>query len=137
MLDLNLNCLPSIYDETVTDESNSSVVNVETSSNDDYFWNRRSRDGCVTYNFSILKTQRDERYECEETRESNIQWNRQVTMQFFPKIIEVPEERSMLMQQQETQQVKKVSRRGPRPKSSQYRGVTFYRRTGRWESHIW
>ncbi|KAK1286248.1 Floral homeotic protein APETALA 2 [Acorus calamus] len=34
------------------------------------------------------------------------------------------------------QQVKK-SRRGPRSKSSQYRGVTFYRRTGRWESHIW
>ncbi|KAI3705171.1 hypothetical protein L1987_75404 [Smallanthus sonchifolius] len=29
------------------------------------------------------------------------------------------------------------SRRGPRSKSSPYRGVTFYRRTGRWESHIW
>ncbi|KAL0381855.1 UNVERIFIED_CONTAM: Floral homeotic protein APETALA 2 [Sesamum angustifolium] len=26
---------------------------------------------------------------------------------------------------------------GPRSRSSQYRGVTFYRRTGRWESHIW
>ncbi|AQK79138.1 AP2-like ethylene-responsive transcription factor TOE3 isoform X2 [Zea mays] len=34
------------------------------------------------------------------------------------------------------QQAKK-SRRGPRSRSSQYRGVTFYRRTGRWESHIW
>ncbi|XP_042409213.1 APETALA2-like protein 3 [Zingiber officinale] len=34
------------------------------------------------------------------------------------------------------QQVKKI-RRGPRSRSSQYRGVTFYRRTGRWESHIW
>ncbi|XP_021910160.1 LOW QUALITY PROTEIN: ethylene-responsive transcription factor RAP2-7-like [Carica papaya] len=34
------------------------------------------------------------------------------------------------------QKVKK-SRRGPRSRSSQYRGVTFYRRTGRWESHIW
>uniref|UniRef100_A0A0E0AHF0 AP2/ERF domain-containing protein n=1 Tax=Oryza glumipatula TaxID=40148 RepID=A0A0E0AHF0_9ORYZ len=31
----------------------------------------------------------------------------------------------------------KKSRRGPRSRSSQYRGVTFYRRTGRWESHIW
>ncbi|KAI3520060.1 hypothetical protein L1887_09281 [Cichorium endivia] len=31
----------------------------------------------------------------------------------------------------------KKSRRGPPSKSSQYRGVTFYRRTGRWESHIW
>ncbi|TVU14044.1 hypothetical protein EJB05_37489, partial [Eragrostis curvula] len=30
----------------------------------------------------------------------------------------------------------KMSRRGPRPRSSQYRGVTFYRRTGRWESRI-
>ncbi|XP_044480020.1 ethylene-responsive transcription factor RAP2-7-like isoform X4 [Mangifera indica] len=38
--------------------------------------------------------------------------------------------------QQPSQAVKK-SRRGPRSKSSQYRGVTFYRRTGRWESHIW
>lgn len=31
----------------------------------------------------------------------------------------------------------KKSRRGPRSKSSEYRGVTYYRRTGRWESHIW
>ncbi|KAJ0084758.1 hypothetical protein Patl1_30796 [Pistacia atlantica] len=38
--------------------------------------------------------------------------------------------------QQPSQAVKK-SRRGPRSRSSQYRGVTFYRRTGRWESHIW
>ncbi|KAJ6831110.1 AP2-like ethylene-responsive transcription factor TOE3 [Iris pallida] len=35
------------------------------------------------------------------------------------------------------QQQMKKSRRGPRSRSSQYRGVTFYRRTGRWESHIW
>lgn len=41
-----------------------------------------------------------------------------------------------LMQQKRQQPVKK-SRRGPRSRSSQYRGVTFYRRTGRWESHIW
>ncbi|KAG2690304.1 hypothetical protein I3760_09G179700 [Carya illinoinensis] len=39
-------------------------------------------------------------------------------------------------EQQHRPQVKK-SRRGPRSRSSQYRGVTFYRRTGRWESHIW
>ncbi|XP_072996594.1 APETALA2-like protein 5 isoform X1 [Typha latifolia] len=37
----------------------------------------------------------------------------------------------------ETSQPMKKSRRGPRSRSSQYRGVTFYRRTGRWESHIW
>ncbi|XP_065856582.1 APETALA2-like protein 3 [Euphorbia lathyris] len=38
--------------------------------------------------------------------------------------------------EQQRPQVRK-SRRGPRSRSSQYRGVTFYRRTGRWESHIW
>uniref|UniRef100_A0A1D1Y8Y3 Floral homeotic protein APETALA 2 n=2 Tax=Anthurium amnicola TaxID=1678845 RepID=A0A1D1Y8Y3_9ARAE len=37
----------------------------------------------------------------------------------------------------EVSQTMKKSRRGPRSRSSQYRGVTFYRRTGRWESHIW
>ncbi|XP_042384215.1 APETALA2-like protein 3 isoform X2 [Zingiber officinale] len=35
------------------------------------------------------------------------------------------------------QQQAKKGRRGPPSRSSQYRGVTFYRRTGRWESHIW
>ncbi|OIT38055.1 PREDICTED: floral homeotic protein APETALA 2-like isoform X2 [Nicotiana attenuata] len=39
--------------------------------------------------------------------------------------------------QQQQQHPMKKSRRGPRSRSSQYRGVTFYRRTGRWESHIW
>lgn len=39
--------------------------------------------------------------------------------------------------QVQKQTVAKKSRRGPRSRSSQYRGVTFYRRTGRWESHIW
>ncbi|XWS43640.1 hypothetical protein CRYUN_Cryun16bG0121000 [Craigia yunnanensis] len=49
------------------------------------------------------------------------------------------EQRIIVQQQHQVQfrqQVKK-SRRGPRSKSSQYRGVTYYRRTGRWESHIW
>ncbi|XWS66944.1 hypothetical protein CRYUN_Cryun05aG0243800 [Craigia yunnanensis] len=49
------------------------------------------------------------------------------------------EQKIVTQQQQQVQlrqQVKK-SRRGPRSRSSQYRGVTFYRRTGRWESHIW
>ncbi|XP_074365302.1 APETALA2-like protein 3 isoform X1 [Apium graveolens] len=143
MLDLNLNCFSSIYEEIVpkdkdkipTDESgtsNSSVV--ETSNNDDYRSNRRCRDGFVTYNFNILKTRDDQPHESEETRE-NDQENREVIRQFFPR--EVAEERSVLMQPHETHQIKKASRRGPRPKSSQYRGVTFYRRTGRWESHIW
>nr|ASK12224.1 AP2-like ethylene-responsive transcription factor [Petunia axillaris subsp. axillaris] len=47
-----------------------------------------------------------------------------------------PQQQQYQQQQQQQQPVKK-SRRGPRSRSSQYRGVTFYRRTGRWESHIW
>ncbi|KAI4351201.1 hypothetical protein L6164_005580 [Bauhinia variegata] len=46
------------------------------------------------------------------------------------------EQAEMRILQQKQPQVRK-SRRGPRSRSSQYRGVTFYRRTGRWESHIW
>ncbi|KAK4790117.1 hypothetical protein SAY86_017421 [Trapa natans] len=42
-----------------------------------------------------------------------------------------------LMKLQQQKQQARKSRRGPRSRSSQYRGVTFYRRTGRWESHIW
>ncbi|XP_057781698.1 AP2-like ethylene-responsive transcription factor TOE3 isoform X6 [Salvia miltiorrhiza] len=46
--------------------------------------------------------------------------------------------RTVMPAQQQVQQVQaRKSRRGPRSRSSQYRGVTFYRRTGRWESHIW
>ncbi|XP_031252804.1 APETALA2-like protein 2 isoform X1 [Pistacia vera] len=45
-------------------------------------------------------------------------------------------EQELKVVQQKQQQVRK-SRRGPRSRSSQYRGVTFYRRTSRWESHIW
>ncbi|OVA18183.1 AP2/ERF domain [Macleaya cordata] len=49
-----------------------------------------------------------------------------------------PEVKVVQQQQpQQQQQQPKKSRRGPRSRSSQYRGVTFYRRTGRWESHIW
>jgi AP2-like factor, euAP2 lineage len=69
---------------------------------------------------------------------------------FFPQDLRVFQQQLQLQQQQVQQhqlqqqqqqpnqqpQVKK-SRRGPRSRSSQYRGVTFYRRTGRWESHIW
>ncbi|XP_042408833.1 APETALA2-like protein 1 isoform X2 [Zingiber officinale] len=47
-----------------------------------------------------------------------------------------PKQWQQLQPQLQQQQMKK-SRRGPRSRSSQYRGVTFYRRTGRWESHIW
>ncbi|XP_047979915.1 ethylene-responsive transcription factor RAP2-7-like [Salvia hispanica] len=45
-----------------------------------------------------------------------------VTRELFPASVHAPPRKG---------------RRGPRSRSSQYRGVTFYRRTGRWESHIW
>uniref|UniRef100_A0A1J3HFU5 AP2-like ethylene-responsive transcription factor TOE3 n=2 Tax=Noccaea caerulescens TaxID=107243 RepID=A0A1J3HFU5_NOCCA len=79
-----------------------------------------------------------------------------VTRNFFPGQIVEPEAREVSgtsftcvrqsdpsgsgrpeKQEPEIQPPVKKSRRGPRSRSSQYRGVTFYRRTGRWESHIW
>ncbi|KAL8162191.1 hypothetical protein V2J09_013680 [Rumex salicifolius] len=50
---------------------------------------------------------------------------------------QTPPEMRILQQQVIQKQQVRRSRRGPRSRSSQYRGVTFYRRTGRWESHIW
>ncbi|KAL5223895.1 hypothetical protein ABZP36_010534 [Zizania latifolia] len=70
-----------------------------------------------------------------------------VTQQFFPAAAAAAEARQQLTMEQchvaavaAEQWVRPPSRktrRGPRSRSSQYRGVTFYRRTGRWESHIW
>ena len=40
-------------------------------------------------------------------------------------------------QQQPAAAMLQRPRKSRRGRSSQYRGVTFYRRTGRWESHIW
>ncbi|KAF6993357.1 hypothetical protein CFC21_010261 [Triticum aestivum] len=67
---------------------------------------------------------------------------------FFRPAAPPPDMRILQLQQQQAHApppppppaqppVAKKSRRGPRSRSSQYRGVTFYRRTGRWESHIW
>ncbi|URD77670.1 AP2 domain containing protein [Musa troglodytarum] len=50
---------------------------------------------------------------------------------------EAEAEAKLLLHRQQQPQPARKSRRGPRSRSSQYRGVTFYRRTGRWESHIW
>ncbi|XP_076960771.1 APETALA2-like protein 1 [Bidens hawaiensis] len=75
----------------------------------------------LVYKFDILK--------------SNNNLEDFTTKQVFAAI---PRQQQQQQQQQQRhiQQVKR-SRRGPRSRSSQYRGVTFYRRTGRWESHIW
>lgn len=161
MFDLNL-CFEEDAMETVTTSgklkelsfgqiensgtSNSSIVNVETSSTagDDEFisCSDQRTDG---YAFEILR--------------ADYEVNGFVTKELFPltggesaatpsqqqqqwldlsgNYGGVPmEQRIVIGPPQLRQQVKK-SRRGPRSRSSQYRGVTFYRRTGRWESHIW
>ncbi|XP_073010512.1 APETALA2-like protein 5 isoform X2 [Typha latifolia] len=63
-----------------------------------------------------------------------------VTHQFFPVVgaeFRDTSEPTTTLKPALTSQPIMKSRRGPRSRSSQYRGVTFYRRTGRWESHIW
>ncbi|PAN23166.1 hypothetical protein PAHAL_4G072500 [Panicum hallii] len=71
-----------------------------------------------------------------------------VTQQFFPATVApaapapapAPEQchvAAASAADQWARSASRKSRRGPRSRSSQYRGVTFYRRTGRWESHIW
>ncbi|KAL1541272.1 AP2-like ethylene-responsive transcription factor TOE3 [Salvia divinorum] len=122
--------------------STSSVVNMETSSPagdensfSDHF-----------VGFDIWKING----ECEESDKSSCGY---VTKEFFPvsggveqmqclglsvNRHELTELRILAQEQhQQKRQLVKKSRRGPRSRSSQYRGVTFYRRTGRWESHIW
>lgn len=62
------------------------------------------------------------------------QWQNNLNLS-FPEPGEQKGLRTTTLQQKQPQARKR--RRGPKSRSSQYRGVTFYRRTGRWESHIW
>lgn len=158
MFDLNLSAVEAIGDRGVvaasekvlelSGTSNSSVVNAETSStagDDEY----SCSDG---YAFEILRREEDgkEYGESEnrggfETKElfplsggEAVLFNQQQQQQWLDLSANygiVADPRIMILPPQRPQ-VKK-SRRGPRSRSSQYRGVTFYRRTGRWESHIW
>lgn len=124
--------------------SNSSVVNMETSStagDDEYFSSdNRHRDG---FTFAILKADKEANNEYEGSGDRG----GFVIKELFPLVngevgLDLPANCGDLNEQrigktpQQRLQAKK-SRRGPRSRSSQYRGVTFYRRTGRWESHIW
>ncbi|OVA09937.1 AP2/ERF domain [Macleaya cordata] len=154
--------------------SNSSVVNVEASSNggDEESCSthtKRSGGDLFAFNFDILKRDKSDKIAVEDDDLNRSHHDSDyVTRQLFPvdgggsgdavgfrlgpstasssssrphwvdlsfcQPDTVQPEVKVVPQQQ--QQVKK-SRRGPRSRSSQYRGVTFYRRTGRWESHIW
>ncbi|KAL8504558.1 hypothetical protein ACS0TY_015936 [Phlomoides rotata] len=118
--------------------SNSSVVNVDTSSA------AGDENSCSDHfiGFDIWKSNG----EYEESDKSNGGY---VMKDFFPtsggalpsQCLDLSENRGEVIEQMiqlpQRSQLMKKSRRGPRSRSSQYRGVTFYRRTGRWESHIW
>nr|XP_009416270.1 PREDICTED: floral homeotic protein APETALA 2 [Musa acuminata subsp. malaccensis] len=107
-------------DDSVTTDS--SVLDAEDS---------RSTRPAAAYEFSILKG-----YVSGEGENGDgigaPQQPGLVTKQLFP-LAPLPLWMDLTPHQPPT----KKSRRGPRSRSSQYRGVTFYRRTGRWESHIW
>lgn len=121
--------------------SSSSIVNVETSST------AGDENSCSDHfvGFDVWKSN----CEYEESERSSCGY---VMKEFFPATggegttrcldlsesrDEMMEQRIIALEQQQKRQLVKKSRRGPRSRSSQYRGVTFYRRTGRWESHIW
>ncbi|MFS7953563.1 putative transcription factor AP2-EREBP family [Helianthus anomalus] len=100
-------------------------------------WNSSVVNAVWCYNFDILKVGDTS---CEDNRSEIMSVSE---LQESRKSNELQEITLVQVQQQQQQQKVNVvgkgnkSRRGPRSRSSQYRGVTFYRRTGRWESHIW
>ncbi|KAJ0949631.1 putative transcription factor AP2-EREBP family [Helianthus annuus] len=142
MLDLNLSI--GLLSDSIT--SNSCTGNVEASSNtrdDEHSYYCPN----VAYRFDILKRNDPENF--QEKGSSSVAMKQVFVADggFIPHrwVDKGREDRVFVLrqnlhqqqqQQQHIQQVKR-SRRGPRSRSSQYRGVTFYRRTGRWESHIW
>lgn len=140
MLDLNLDVASAestMMDESVT--SNSSVVNAEVSScidGEEELCSTRA----VKFHFEILKGRGQEDRSDVMTKEffpvaQSFRSSVDVSFQGGTQGGDFVGDAALVMQPP-AQPVKK-SRRGPRSKSSQYRGVTFYRRTGRWESHIW
>ncbi|RDX92786.1 Ethylene-responsive transcription factor RAP2-7, partial [Mucuna pruriens] len=129
--------------------SNSSVVNADGSSNgggDEDSCSTRA-DDAGTFNFGILKVEGANEFVTKELFPvSGGTKGGSATSSFLTRngLVDLSFDREggngemkMVQNQNQTQQPAKKSRRGPRSRSSQYRGVTFYRRTGRWESHIW
>lgn len=136
--------------------SNSSIVNADTSSNggDDDSCSTRAGGELFTFSFEILKAGSANDVVTKElfpiggalnadfgilqghnsASSSSTSSRKNWINLAFDRSGSAGEGR--VVQPVQPQPVKK-SRRGPRSRSSQYRGVTFYRRTGRWESHIW
>ncbi|XP_060201637.1 ethylene-responsive transcription factor RAP2-7-like [Lycium barbarum] len=159
MFDLNLGFDDNAMVDTVTTSdklsfsgtSNSSIVNVETTScttADDEFISCSDHQQHVPngYTFDILRNHdyvetellTKELFPLTGGGEAVVPAQQQQRLDLSGNYSGPAEQRIVVVQppEQRVQQVKK-SRRGPRSRSSQYRGVTFYRRTGRWESHIW
>lgn len=145
--------------------SNSSIVNADASSNggdDDSCSTRAAGNEVYTFNFDILKVGGGngvavtkeffpvsggvevngdlKDWQGQSSSSSSSTRKNWIELGFdhggSGEVRLVQQQQQQQPQQQQQQPVKK-SRRGPRSRSSQYRGVTFYRRTGRWESHIW
>ncbi|XP_022868970.1 ethylene-responsive transcription factor RAP2-7-like isoform X1 [Olea europaea var. sylvestris] len=154
MFDLNLSIGSNWKENFEEDESPvttaSWVVSGEEGSSYNGTWSTRaSPEKSHTFNFGILN--RDDPVE----KDCNLTESEPVTRELFPVsgLCELNMGRpnnngngnwinqqvvpSKLVHQQVQHVKPKKSRRGPPSRSSQYRGVTFYRRTGRWESHIW
>jgi AP2-like factor (euAP2 lineage) len=167
MLDLNLNAVsaestqdddsvsfPEKFREEPMDESgtsNSSIVNADAC--DDDSCSTRAAGDVFTFNFDILKVGGGENDVVTKelfpvsggANRDYVNWQGQSSSSSSSKKkwIDLSLDDGggsgevRVVQQPPQQQQAKKSRRGPRSRSSQYRGVTFYRRTGRWESHIW
>ncbi|OIW09160.1 hypothetical protein TanjilG_11298 [Lupinus angustifolius] len=138
--------------EASSGTSNSSIVNADGSSNigggDDSCSTRAGNgSGVFTFDFGIMKVEgRNDvvtpTKELFPMSSGNWKMQQQSTLPFPAKKSGVDlsweqGENSEMVKMVQAQKPVKKSRRGPRSRSSQYRGVTFYRRTGRWESHIW
>nr|XP_043621440.1 AP2-like ethylene-responsive transcription factor SNZ isoform X2 [Erigeron canadensis] len=145
MLDLNLNLLQTETEEEEEESitSSSSVFNTEpcNSGEDD-----GDGDSLQCFNFDILKVGDTSQTRTELVTRPELMTRRLFPMsdggKLFPNTSNHELQEMKMVQQvkpivQQQQPVVRKSRRGPRSRSSQYRGVTFYRRTGRWESHIW
>ncbi|KAK1562943.1 hypothetical protein Q3G72_019658 [Acer saccharum] len=146
---------------------NSSVVNADTTTTADDYSSSSSDFNNLAYNFSILNNNNNNqecnnKYSSNRTIQFFPENGEQGQWQSSSSSAPPPQRRkewldltckkvvdnggggpaeqqriAVAAQHLQPRQTGKKSRRGPRSKSSQYRGVTYYRRTGRWESHIW
>ncbi|XP_008449284.2 APETALA2-like protein 3 [Cucumis melo] len=149
MLDLNLRVLPGDFTSGGTDlqpfnfspsavESpiSSSVLNADHSNVNGDDDSSSNADCGFTFSFSILNNSNDDQRDRKAHFPVAGGFSSDVYSQRKGVDSDFVRATNGIMVQQSAHPVKK-GRRGPKSRSSQYRGVTYYRRTGRWESHIW